>query len=525
MKYNINNIDNISELSISDNIKIITLSDIHGDIQSLIIALRDCGNVIKKKKDFIFDNKSIDNNLEELLLIDISNNEDNYIDDLNYEWCGDNTHIVIVGDILDAKRDKNDIIIKKKITISSNKFIKIIEEKDYGANEYPQIEIKIFKFINSLNKQAIKSGGRIIKTFGNHEICNILSNNYEDFILKYSYDETIKMTNYYKKENRLDSFKIGNEGYKLLIEDGIYILFKINNNLFIHGQLINDHSNSELSKMTFEDYNYINYIINFNSNLLYKSNIKLKSIIINNLIDIYKTIGIDPNGPLWNRILGNITERFQNNNNFCRDIKNIFTILKDNNLFDDDINDLRIIIGHCPQSFSTQYDEPNITFSHIIEENDIKQILGPQLEIVKDKLIIPETLTLKDEHYKKYNELSGNTNILNDKSFILNNNSNIKYDIKYRGVSDLNKKIVFGISMECDKDNDSSDSHIYKVDIASSRGFDNKMILKEAQLSEQNETKHLLSRTPQILQILNNKTNIIRSKLNNTSIHQPRIII
>ena len=79
--------------------------------------------------------------------------------------------------------------------------------------------------------------------------------------------------------------------------------------------------------------------------------------------------------------------------------------------------------------------------------------------------------------------------------------------------------------MECDKDNDSSDSHIYKVDIASSRGFDNKMILKEAQLSEQNETKHLLSRTPQILQILNNKTNIIRSKLNNTSIHQPRIII
>ena len=106
MKYNINNIDNISELSISDNIKIITLSDIHGDIQSLIIALRDCGNVIKKKKDFIFDNKSIDNNLEELLLIDISNNEDNYIDDLNYEWCGDNTHIVIVGDILDAKRDE-----------------------------------------------------------------------------------------------------------------------------------------------------------------------------------------------------------------------------------------------------------------------------------------------------------------------------------------------------------------------------------------------------------------------------------
>ena len=56
MKLKFNDIDNISELSISNDTKIITLSDIHGDIQSLIIALRDCGNVIKKKSDFHFDN-------------------------------------------------------------------------------------------------------------------------------------------------------------------------------------------------------------------------------------------------------------------------------------------------------------------------------------------------------------------------------------------------------------------------------------------------------------------------------------
>ena len=54
MKLKFNDIDNISELSISNDTKIITLSDIHGDIQSLIIALRDCGNVIKKKIRFSF---------------------------------------------------------------------------------------------------------------------------------------------------------------------------------------------------------------------------------------------------------------------------------------------------------------------------------------------------------------------------------------------------------------------------------------------------------------------------------------
>jgi hypothetical protein len=549
MKKIINGIENISELNISNDIKIISLSDIHGDIQSLIIALRDCGNVIKKKI-VNFDNNKYDEDLENLLLLDISSNENNYKDDLNYEWCGCDTHIAIVGDFLDARRDYNDININKKIILSQNGEFKIIEEKLYGINEYPQIEIKLFKFLNSINKQAMRVGGRIIKMFGNHEIYNILSDNYHDFIEKYNYKETVTATNYYKNQNRFDSFNIGGEGYKLLIEDGMYILFKINNNLFIHGELINEHNeDSFLKNMTFEDYNYINYVINFDSNLLYNSNIKFKqNIIINNLINIYKMIGLDSNGPLWKRTFGNynnIEERFTNNKDFCNNVKSIFTILKDNNLFDDNVDDLRIIIGHCPQSFSTHYDKPNITFSHIVKQNDIIEILGPQLEIVNNKSVIPDKLILKDEHYKKYQELSIlklletsddlYSNESNDKPFILNNsnddkpfilnNSNddsLQYDIKYRGRADLEKKIVFGISMECDKDNDSSDSYIYKVDVSSSRGFDNLSSLKKSMTSEENKTKYLLSRTPQILQILNNKTNIIRSKLENTLIHQPR---
>ena len=525
MKLKFNDIDNISELSISNDTKIITLSDIHGDIQSLIIALRDCGNVIKKKSDFHFDNLTTDKNLEELLLIDISFNEDNYIDDLNYEWCGDNTHIVIVGDFLDAKRESNDIIVKKTITIAINGEKKTVEEKDYGVNEYPQIEIKLFKFINSLNKQAIKNGGRIIKTFGNHEICNVIAK--QSIILAHNYDETMNALNYYKKQNRYDSFKVSGEGYKLLIEDGIYVLFKINNNLFIHGELIDTHSEKELNKMTFEEYNYINYMINFNSNLLYKTKISIqKTIIFDTLIYIYKLLNHKMSGPLWNRTFADdskINERFKDNNSFCTNVKSIFNILKGQDLFDEDINDLRIIVGHCPQMYSTLFKEQNITFSHIIEQNNIKEILGPHLEIVKDKLLIPKTLTLTDEYYKKYNELSGNKEKTTDiKPFILENNNDTKYDIKYRGVANLDKKIVFGISMECDKDKDSSDSHIYKVDVGSSRAFDEKKHLEDLKKSDKKKIEYLLSRTPQILQILNNKTNIIRSSLQNTLIHQPR---
>jgi hypothetical protein len=274
------------------------------------------------------------------LLLDISINENYYKDDLNYEWCGNNAHVVIVGDFLDAKRDFNDIVIKKNITLSTDGITSVKEEKDYGINEYPQIEIKLLKFINSLNKQAINNGGRIIKTFGNHEICNILDK-YESFVIKYGYAETYKQINYYKGVNRLNNFKIGGPGYELLIEDNIYVLFKLNNNLFIHGELIDSHSTkSYLSNMTFEDYNYINHIINFNSNLLYKSNVKKEILnkinIIDNISNAYNTIGVNGEDPLWQRKFGNYSNtsaRINDNSSFCKNVKNIFSTLKGNNIF------------------------------------------------------------------------------------------------------------------------------------------------------------------------------------------------
>jgi hypothetical protein len=452
---NISNCPNISELKVPDETRILSLSDIHGDIHSLIIALRDCGEVISKQN---FKNDREDHDLEDLLNIDISEEDNGYIDTLNYNWIGGYTHIVIIGDFLDINRDD-----------STNK-------NSLEQIEYPQIEIKIFRFINAINKQAKKYGGRIIKMFGNHEMNNVIGN--KDFIKKYSYPNTIKQTNYYRNNNRFECFMRGKEGYKLMLEDNMYILFKINNNLFVHGGPLDD--------LNFYEYNRMNYIINY----------KVETS-INNLI----TMLANTNSPLWTRDFGEyskINKRIDNNEEFCNNVQKILTTIKGKNFFHDDIKTIRIIIGHCVQSSSTLYNTNNITFNYInnTKSNNIKEVLESKYEkVINDnKRIVP----------KKY----------------------IDHDYKYRGPADLEKRIVFGITMECDNDLIPEDNYIYKVDVGSSRGFDYYYLPDENDIEklsfEELENKYFLSRTPQILEIINNKPKIIRSLVNNTKIHQPR---
>jgi hypothetical protein len=478
---------NISELILSNNTRILSLSDIHGDIHSLIIALRDCGEVIKKD-NFIHDKE--DSELETLLNIDISDKDNDYIDSLNYNWIGNDTHVVIIGDCLDINRNSDSIL---------------------NNIEYPQIEIKIFRFINAINRQAMSNGGRIIKMFGNHEIYNIMGN--KNFIKKYSFPNTIKLKNYYRGYNRYDCFKYGNEGYKLMLEDGMYFLFKINNNLFVHGGPTNN--------FDFYDYNRINNIINNNNNYYY-----IKT-------EIKKFCNYDSNfSPLWTRIFGNfslINKRIYDNEEFCNNVKQILIKMKGNGYFKDDIKKLRIIVGHCVQSLSTIFNNKNITFNYINTQKttNIKEVLEPKLEKINkdDKRSIPNKLTLIDEYKNDYLIDKYNIDYLLDSNkLIINNNNN--YDVKYRGFANLEKRIVFGITMECDNDLNSADNYIYKVDVGVSRGFDSNLLPTKEDIeklsNEELENKYYLSRTPQILEIQNDKPKIIRSLLTNTKIHQPR---
>jgi hypothetical protein len=235
----------VTRIEVEESRRIITFSDIHADIHSLIIALRDCAQVIQKKERHKFDIESeYDPELEQLLNIElISKIQKNYPDDLNYEWIGGTCIIVIVGDIIDGHR--------------KNSETKPCNGEMCEDHEYPQIELKILKFINALNKQAINKSGKIFKLLGNHEVMNFL----HDFTYVFAND--MVSANYFNGISRQQIFDPGNYGYELLFEDSCRALLMINNYIFVHGQLISKIDGKDL------DFNYFNDINNIFDNNFY----------------------------------------------------------------------------------------------------------------------------------------------------------------------------------------------------------------------------------------------------------------
>jgi hypothetical protein len=210
---------NIYDLSIT---RIIALSDIHGDMHALIIALRDCAKVIRKINEF--NPNDLDLETEAFLEMDLNVNNE-YKDNLNYEWCGDNTHVVICGDILDGYRDGYPKNIRNASHTSRC-------GSECLEHEYDQIEIKIYRFINALNES---SNNKIHKILGNHEIVNLFT---ENGYYKYIPDKTKELDFYYYNGiSRIDYFKWNQEGGQLIFKGGVGIFLKINNNLFVHGRI------------------------------------------------------------------------------------------------------------------------------------------------------------------------------------------------------------------------------------------------------------------------------------------------
>jgi hypothetical protein len=164
--------------------RIIALSNIHSDIHAFIICLRDCAKVIQKVRDsdIIHDDHTLDQDTERLLELDLNDNEAAYIDDLNYKWIGGNTNIVICGDILDGERSNATIM-----RVGQNRC-----DHDNCTNlEYDQVEIKLLRFINSINTLAKEAGERIYKILGNHDFANLANNRsfFVPFIPTYTRNE------------------------------------------------------------------------------------------------------------------------------------------------------------------------------------------------------------------------------------------------------------------------------------------------------------------------------------------------
>jgi len=451
--------------------KIYSFSDIHADIDSLIIALRDCAKVIIKKPDFGYVAGKADENLNQLCNIDISESDNGFIDDLNYDWNPEahDTYVVIVGDILDGTR--------------TTSYSSGMTRPHYK----PQIEIKILRFINSLMIKAKEHNSRLIKLLGNHEILNMAEDKGPE-VIKYMFREDSELVNYYRRSKRLDTFKSGNPGYDLLMENGNGIFIKINNNMFIHGQLV--------KSMDLRNYVSINNFLNDPSNGRIIDPATGRAF---NYVALLRQLGNGAFSPLWMREYGDDTKINNRINDrtqvsFCDDVRSTFETIF-SGIRDIDISKLRLIIGHCPQHYSTFYGTLNKTFTNASKSPDgVTEFYDPPSNVGK-----------------------------------FNTQANM----------------IFGITMECDKRaNEKPDDHyIYRVDVGSSRAFDQSEESNYAAKPncddapdkadcETNPNSHVYfekmvlgSRTVQVLELSGESlgnVRIIKSTIKNTRINQPR---
>jgi hypothetical protein len=468
--------------------KIYSFSDIHGDMDSLLIALRDCAKVIVKKEGFGYELGKLDKDAEALCNIDISEGDGEYIDDLNYVWNPEATNVcvVIIGDILDGTRPSS-------------------YEPDgfYTAENFkPQIEIKILRFLNNLIERAVDYNSRIIKLFGNHEIMNM-----EGTVSKrYLFREDLTIANYYRGQNRMNVFKYGNIGYDLLMKYGNGIMVKVNNNIFIHGQLV--------SNWSMPIYLAINEFFNNPTvariNPLTRRNFNFSELLA--ILNVEKDTSGLKASPLWKRDLGNeetVNDRILNPAKkapFCKQVKDLLRTIFP---APTDISKLRLVIGHCPQFNSSMFFKNNRTYTSV--------------EISPDRLVEYVTPPAAE------------------------------------GLPNTQNNLIFGVSMECNKEapEDTNDHYLYRVDVGASRAFntytgdhivnENKCDMDmyqsltgisdeakkkakadcETNPNENVYTEKILygSRTPQVLEFSGENlgsVRIIRSRTKNTRINQPR---
>jgi predicted MPP superfamily phosphohydrolase len=107
-----------TDMIVDVNRRIIALSDIHCDLEAMIICLRDCTKVIKKKEQYNFNQYVPDDDL----YIQLNKNiwDISYNVDLGYEWCGGDTIVVIIGDLLDGTRKHS---MKKNDSVDSDEIL------------------------------------------------------------------------------------------------------------------------------------------------------------------------------------------------------------------------------------------------------------------------------------------------------------------------------------------------------------------------------------------------------------------
>lgn len=235
---------------------IYVIGDIHGDLSVLIKTLKKCN------------------------LIDKSMN-----------WIGNKAHLVQLGDILDGKIRNN--------ILSDQEFNSIIALEEYA----------ILEFLNDLDQQARKIGGRVHYLIGNHELMNVLGE--FDYVLD-------KHMSYLGEGTRRILFQPG--GYMSnMLACHSYSILKINDWIFCHGGLLPQHiENNSITDI----------------NILVRD-LLLKKKTFSELSQKEKEIIFGDTSIFWTRY-------YKFNTNKCNSLNNVLEIINS------DSNKGGLILGHTP---------------------------------------------------------------------------------------------------------------------------------------------------------------------------------
>jgi hypothetical protein len=460
--------------NISDVNKLCFFSDVHGDMMALIINLRDCAKVIKKRDTFVFNQDTIDADLVRHMNVNMNNlfispenqTKLDYTDPaihayfykngeeilpydfaMNYEWVGGDSHVVLVGDLIDNVRFSN--------------------MTDIMPGEFIHEEIKIYRFLNALDDLAKQQGGRVIKLLGNHDFVNIINKqSYSRYQSTFAKDDSRNLHGINRKH-----FFSSKEGKDIIRYNGVGIILKINNYVCVHGSFTG----------------LKHFIRNPKFNDLQKINDMLLSHIFDGvpLIDEYfNFLTLDKSGLLFDRSVGDdsfITDLYKNGlvKDWCSNtvITNLQELCKE-----DDFNckeNIKLVVGHCPQNAISNLGGISQGFKFASLDENVSQILSPELEQQSDH----------DSYH-------------------------------------------FGMSFSCTEDNaENPNPRLFRVDTGISRAFDQQDYINQNLTNNNIKTvySYFKSKAPQVLLVqcmklpLKDIVSLKRTTLSNMFTHQPRL--
>lgn len=279
------------------------------------------------------------------------------IDDSN-KWIGGDTFVIQVGDQLDDCR-------------TAGGFNKCGDE--YGPSN-PHADIEIIFFLKDLNDQAMRSGGRVIMLYGNHEILNIIGQpqhlTFKSINAFNGYVDPKNETLIFRDplDARKYAFSNGNEYARLLACTHKAVVI-IGSNMFMHAGLIPEIA-EKLNINNRED--------------LYNFDIVVREWVLG-LVKKIDLIALNEFGPFWYRKYGKIQKDLPLDDEKCSEFASIMKLFKINNM----------ILGHTPQNGITSTCGNHLhridtagsrSFDVFIENGQSKR--APQaIEIKDDKIL------------------------------------------------------------------------------------------------------------------------------------------